>query len=140
MKKTIILLLNVMIISLSYSCNAQSTKESGSDALSKGDKVAVYYFHYTKRCVTCKAVEEESKKAVQDLYPEAYNKGMIAFHSLNLEEEKGKSTAEKFTVSGQTLLIVKDDKTVNLTNEGFMYARSNPEKFRKAIQEAIGEL
>jgi len=140
MKKVFLLLLNMIIISLSYSCNAQSTKESGSDDLSKGDKVAVYYFHFTQRCVTCRAIENGTKKAIDELYSEALNEEKIAFISLNLEEEDGKKMAEKLNISGQTLLIVKDGKQVNLTNDGFLYARTNPEKLREALRKAIGEI
>jgi len=32
-------------------------------------KVEVYYFHYTRRCVTCQAVEAESQKSFQRFIP-----------------------------------------------------------------------
>ena len=44
----------------------------------------------------------------------------IAFQSLNLEEEEGGKVAEQLNISGQTLLVVRDGKQFNLTNEGFM--------------------
>ncbi len=140
MKKTILLLLNVMIISLSYSCNAQSDKGVVSANQLQPDMVEVYYFHFIQRCATCKAIENETKKAINELYSEALNEEKIAFTSLNLQEEDGKKMAEKLNISGQTLLIVKDGKQVNLTNDGFLYARTNPEKFREALQKAIGEI
>lgn len=140
MKKTILLLLNVMIISLSYSCNAQSDKGVVSANQLHPDMVEVYYFHFIQRCATCQAIENETKKAIDELYSEALNNEKIAFISLNLEEEDGKKMAEKLNISGQTLLIVKDGKQVNLTNDGFLYARTNPEKFIEALQKAIGEI
>jgi hypothetical protein len=45
--------------------------------------------------------------------------------------------AQKFGVSGQTLLLVKADQKINLTNEGFMYAVNKPDKFREIINEKI---
>jgi hypothetical protein len=140
MKKGFLLLLSVVFISLSLSCNAQPDKEEVSENLSKSDAVEVYYFHFTQRCVTCQAIEDETKKAIDELYSEALDEGKITFIALNLEEEDGKKMAEKLNISGQTLLIVKDGKQVNLTNDGFLYARTNPEKLRESLQNAIGEI
>ncbi|MCK9305070.1 MAG: nitrophenyl compound nitroreductase subunit ArsF family protein [Bacteroidales bacterium] len=98
-------------------------------------KVDVYYFHFTARCVTCKAVEEQAKANVQSLYGEK-----VRFSSVNIEEESGKELAKKLKVSGQALLIVKGKKQINITNQGFMYAKSNPEKFKSIIKENIDPL
>jgi len=37
-------------------------------------------------------------------------------------------------------LVVKGNKKVNLTNEGFMYARTNPKKFKSIIKEKVDKL
>ena len=71
---------------------------------------------------------------------EALNEEKIVFVSFNLDNEEGKEMAEKLNISGQTLLVVKDDKQVNLTNDGFLYARTKPEILREAIQEAVGKI
>lgn len=140
MKREFLIVLNVILISLSYSCNAQSDKGVVSANQLQPDMVEVYYFHFTQRCVTCRAIENETKKAIDELYSEALNEEKIAFISLNLQEEDGKKMAKKLNISGQALLIVKDGKQVNLTNDGFLYARTNPEKFREALGKAIGEI
>ena len=140
MKKKFLLMFNVILILLSYSCNAQSDKGVVSANQLQPDMVEVYYFHFIQRCATCQAIENETKKAIDELYSEALNEEKIAFISLNLEEEDGKKMAKKLNISGQTLLIVKDGKQVNLTNDGFLYARTNPEKFREALRKAIGEI
>jgi hypothetical protein len=64
----------------------------------------------------------------------------MTFQSLNLEEASNKTIAEKLGVSGQTLLIVKGDRKINLTNEGFMYAVVKPEKFKEIINEKVDGL
>jgi len=43
-------------------------------------------------------------------------------------------------VSGQCLLFVKGDEKIDLTSDGFMYARSNPEKLEEKIKETITNL
>ena len=99
--------------------------------------IEVYYFHLTRRCATCNAVEKESIKALEALYPEKIKNGEITFLSVNIEEEKNNTLAESLEVTGQTLLFVMGDKKVNLTNAGFMYAKTKPEKLQTKIKETI---
>lgn len=114
------------------SCNAQQKKEIKA---SNSDKIEAYYFHFTARCITCKTVEAEAQKDIESLYG-----SKVPFVAINLDDESGKDLAEKLQVSGQTLLIRKGDTKINITNEGFMYARSNPEKFKSIIKEKIDGL
>ncbi len=114
-------------------CSAQTSKTSTQNSVSA--KVEAYYFHMSARCVTCKAVEAEAKKNLEALYG-----GKVSFHAINLEDETSKTIVEKLKISGQTLLLVKGDTKINLTNEGFMYARNNPEKFKSIIKEKVDGL
>ena len=134
--KMISLLFIVAIMGIS--CSGQSNKSentSKNTSLEKDEDVHVYYFHNTRRCATCKAVESESKNAVEELYGEK-----VAFTAYNLEKAKGEQKAEELGVSGQTLLIVSGDKKINITNEGFMNARSNPDKLKQIIKGNIDPL
>jgi hypothetical protein len=109
-------------------------------AVSAGDKVEVVYFHLTRRCVTCIAVENKTQEAIVALYPEAYSKGKITFASVNLEDEKSKPIAEKAKVTGQALIIMSGDFRKDLTSEGFMYANNNFEKFKSEIKKTMDPL
>jgi hypothetical protein len=104
------------------------------------DKVEVYYFHYSRRCATCIAVEEVSEKALNELYPDEMKSGEMTFLSVNLEEESNGPLAEKLKADGQTLLIVKGDQREDLTNNAFMNARTNPGKLKKAIKKTIDKM
>lgn len=132
MKKFILLSFILMLMS-SFLCDAQTAiKETKSDATAK---VEAYYFHMSARCVTCKAVEAEAKKNLEALYGRK-----VTFQSINIEDNSSKAIAEKLQISGQTLLLVKGNTKINLTNEGFMYARNNPEKFKSIIKEKVDGL
>jgi hypothetical protein len=117
----------------SLSCNAQTNKQEGKTNPSV--KVEAYYFHFTSRCVTCKTVEAEAKADIESLYGDK-----VSFQAVNLDDASSKALAEKLQVSGQTLLIVKGDTKINITNEGFMYARSNPGKFKSIIKNKVDPL
>jgi hypothetical protein len=121
------------------SCNTQPKKQQTVTA-SSGNDVEVYYFHTTIRCVTCNTIEAETRRIVEMLYPEQFKSGEINFTSLNIEEPAGKTTGERLGVNSQTLLIVKGDKKFNITNEGFLYAVSQPQKFSEIIKSKIDPL
>lgn len=92
----------------------------------------VYYFHYTRRCFTCNAVENITKESLLEFYGDKVN-----FISLNLDEEEGKDKGKELKVSGQTLLIVANGKNINITNEAFMHAKSNPDKLKNIIKATL---
>jgi hypothetical protein len=123
----------LLIVLASFPGKSQTVKQASQD--SKLIKIEAYYFHNTARCVTCKAVESEAKANLENLYGK-----MVVFQSLDLEDTANKAISEKLNISGQTLLIVKGDKQINLTNEGFMYARTNPAKFKSILKKKVDAL
>ena len=132
MKKFILFSFILMLMS-THSMIAQTSKKATQSSASA--KVEAYYFHMSARCVTCKAVEAEAKKNLETLYGDK-----VTFQAINIEDEANKAVVEKLKVSGQTLLIVKGDTKINLTNEGFLYALNNPEKFKSIIREKVDVL
>ena len=121
------------------SCNAQTEKKQAVSPAS-GNDVEVYYFHMTIRCVTCKTIEAEARKNIEILYPAQVKTGKISFIALNVQETPGKDVGARLGVNSQALLIVKGDQKINITNEGFLYAVSKPDKFKEIIKEKIDPL
>ena len=132
----------VFLIFVAFLLSSCSTQTSGDQkmAVSESGDLQVYYFHFTKRCATCNAIENETKVVLEIIYADQVQDGNIAFISLNLDEEEGKKMAEELEVSGQTLLLVKGDEIVNLTNEGFMNARTNPGHFHDILKNNIDKM
>ena len=108
MKNTgLILSVCLLIWGTILTCNAQVTEQNEIKEVISPDKVEVYYFHFSRRCATCQAVEDESEKALKDLYPEKVKSGEVIFLSVNLEEESNDALAEDLKISGQTLISRK---------------------------------
>jgi len=126
MKKIQLLSITIVLLFVNFISNAQTGNAT---------KVQAYYFHNATRCVTCKTVEAEAKTDLKELYGDK-----VSFQALNLEDKATQEIAKKLKVSGQTLLVVKNDKQVNLTNEGFLYAVTNPDKFKTIIKEKVDPL
>ena len=135
MKKIIILSISLFMIMGSLSCFGHTNKILViNNAITP--KVEVYYFHFTVRCVTCHAVEDNSKSALTALYPEKVKAGEYAFKGVNLDDASSKPVAKKLGVGGQTLLVVCDDKKIDLTSKVFLYAQ-DPAKIKAEIKKAV---
>ena len=119
---------------------AQNNQQLKDNQEISSDKVKVYYFHNERRCATCNAVEEVTKTALDEYYSEQLKAGIVTFQSLNIEDDENESIAQELRISGQTLLIIINGKKKDLTNDAFMYARSNPEKLKEKIHKTIGNI
>jgi len=135
MKKHISIIILAVIISSFFSANSQTPK--ATKVIAKPSKVEVYYFHYTRRCVTCQAVETETQKSILALYPLQAKKGLITFKSINLDDKSSEAIAAKCKAEGQSLLITSSNKRVDLTDKAFMYAKSNPAKLKAELKKII---
>jgi len=121
-------------------CTGQTNSKEAVTAGNNSDKIEAYYFHFTARCTTCRTVEASARENLESLYPDQVKQGLITFQSVNLDDDSSKDLAKRLGVSGQTLMLVKGDQKIILTNEGFMYAVSKPEKFKEIINEKVDGL
>lgn len=136
MKRILMLVLLATSFSM-ISCNSSTvTKEETATTVEQAD-IMVYYFHYTRRCATCNAVEDVTRLALKEYYADKLEKGEIAFQSINIEEKEGEATANKLEIAGQALLVLKGDQKTDLTEKGFLYAVSEPEKLKAEVKTAI---
>lgn len=135
MKTIKLIILAIIAFSFNTVVLAQDSNDKSEKTVVSESKVEVFYFHYTRRCATCNAVESVSKSALKELYGDK-----VFFSDYNLDEDNGEAKGKELEVAGQTLLIVSGDKKINITNEGFMNARSNPDKLKAIIKEKIDPL
>lgn len=126
-----ITLLPVMVLLLSMDLFAMLPAEP---------KVEVYYFHFTRRCMTCNNVEKVSREAVQNQFADKVKSGEITFKSVNLDEKEGEAIGKKIKTDGQSLVIVSGDKKIDLTDKAFMWANGTPDKLKELIGKTINDL
>ena len=137
MKKLISLSVVLFLVVSFFSVSSIATNNKTQPVVSKAAKVEVYYFHFTRRCVTCQAVETESQAAIAALYPAQAKKGVITFKSVNLDEKTSEALAKKCKAEGQALLVISGGKRFDLTEQGFMYAKSSPDKLKAELKKTI---
>ncbi len=140
MKKLISLSVIVVLVVSFFSVNSLAADKKTKTDVSKIAKIEVYYFHFTRRCSTCQAVETESQKAVSALYPTLLKEGKIHFQAINLDDKGSEALAKKFKAEGQALLVISGGKRIDLTEQGFMYALNSPEKLKAELKKTIDAL
>ena len=138
MNRIIRFLVAIIIVTGVSACNGSSP--SSPNALSPAmqeKKAVVYYFHFSRRCMTCNNVEKVSKEAVEQQFADKVKAGEISFQSVNLDEKEGEAIGAKYKIEGQTLIVISGDKRVDLTDKGFLYANESPDKLKAEIKKAV---
>lgn len=124
MKKAVLILILFVIIPMLH-VTAQN-KVSGIEA---------YYFHNTRRCMTCNTVEKVARESLKELYGDA-----IVLKSLVFEDQNNKAIVDKYKVEGQSLFLVKGNRKIDITNDAFMNAVRRPERLREKIKSTVESL
>jgi hypothetical protein len=138
MKSVKLLAVILMVYLCSVSCNSQTNNQKVAQTIGSS-KVSVYYFHFTRRCATCMAVEENAHKAVEALYPNEVKSGDYSFTSMNLDEASTKEIADKLGVGGQTMMVVRGDKKLIITSAVWMAAH-DLDKMKVEIKSGIDKV
>ena len=130
------LIVSLFVLIFVFAGNVKSFASSNIE----GEKTKVYYFHNTRRCPTCLAIEKETKKVLKEQpYSEARENGELVFKSYNAENAANKKLVKELGVTGSALIVIKDGKKINLTSKGFMYGLKQPEKLRQALRDALND-
>lgn len=147
--KKIILLLFMSVIALMISCNQTSKTESKTEVsvssqVSANQKLQIYYFHLTNRCVTCNSIEANVKRLLETNFKKELESGEINFKSINIEEKENYEIAEKYQTANASLFLTNvvqgKEKTIDLTTEAFSYSKNEAEKFKSIVQDSINVL
>ncbi|MEN6618784.1 MAG: nitrophenyl compound nitroreductase subunit ArsF family protein [Rikenellaceae bacterium] len=139
MKQILTLGLALIMMSGNLTVSAQDAKKQTAKQ-EVSPKVEVIYFHYTRRCETCKAVEANSKLALEELYVNEVKKGEYTFRSINLDDESSKVLAKKYKIGGQSLVVISNNNVIDITGQGFTNAKNLPklkEEIKKTVEKAI---
>lgn len=139
MSKTIKFFAVLAIGFMLTSCNGQSKSkvESVDQSVSK---IEVLDFHSTHRCMTCNAIEKNTKYTLDTYFSEEMKENKITFQVINVDEKDNEKIAEKFEASGTSLFlnVIKNGKEtqINLTDFAFMNG-TDQEAFSKELKSKI---
>lgn len=105
-----------------------------------GPAIKVYYFHGTHRCMTCIAIEKNTRKTLETYFSKQLKDEEIQFEVINIDLEKNQKMARKYNVYGSSLIVEHKTKAgyqrENLTNFAFTNGR-NEQKFIKLFKAKL---
>lgn len=123
------------------SCYGQNKNKPNSldDSVSK---IEVLDFHSTHRCMTCNAIEANTKYTLDTYFAKELKANKITFQVINVDERENEKIAEKFEASGTSLFlnVIKNGKEtqINLTDFAFMKG-IDKETFSKELKTKIDQ-
>ena len=128
-----VILLLTMCLSL-FACGNKNTKGSkAQEQQPPKDHVEVLYFHGKQRCITCAAIEKNTKED-----------GSLVFKSIDISQSENEEIINKYEVTWSSLFITKwkngKDSTENLTEYAFAKALSAPDTFKANVTQKIRQL
>jgi hypothetical protein len=133
----------IVIAFIFAGCNSFSQQNSPNSTTSKDAKILVYFFHGTHRCAGCINAEKATAAALNSIYKNQLDNGIIKFESINVEEEKNKALAEKYEAAWNKLIFVKNDNSgqiVELTQQAFSYGTDNQDEMNKIVKATVDNM
>ena len=103
-------------------------------------KIEVIDFYGTHRCVTCEAIEANTKYTVEHYYPTEQKEGKVEFKTVNVDKEENYNMAERFEATGTALFInvIKGGKETHIDLTNFAFAKGNDkEVFSQELKAKI---
>ncbi len=138
MKKLFILALSVA--AFMTSCGAQPEGQSSAETRTATEMkieegtVQVLYFHTKQRCITCRAIEEQTIAALKEL-----NNKSVKLRIVDVSSEEGEPIADKYKVMFSSLFLDNGKSAEDLTKMAFRYARTDADTFKKNLKEEIAK-
>lgn len=145
MKKLAIILMSVVaMVAMTSAAACGGKTENGNvkeTTVAAKNYVEVIYFHGKQRCATCRAIEQVTREVVEQQFAEQVKNGTVKLRIVDISDPKNEQIADKYEIAFSSLLVVKhigqNETVVNLTDDGFSYARNEPETFKKKLTESI---
>ena len=130
----------VLAISLLLtSCNGQN--KTNTTSLDKSiSKIEVLDFHSTHRCMTCNAIEANTKYTLNTYFAKELKDAKITFQVINVDKKENEKIAESFEASGTALFlnVIKDGKETHINLTDFAFLKGNQkEEFAKELKLKI---
>lgn len=130
-KSILIVLLAIFFIACgNKSGNNQTTTEVDASV------VNIYYFHGKQRCKTCIAVGDLAKKTIEEAYSGNDN---VKFIEVDTSDKQFEDLVNKYEVSWNALIIAKGDNSVDITEQAFANAISNPIVLSDLIKKEVNQ-
>lgn len=97
---------------------SQPSGEIGDPEPENADRIIAYYFHATRRCITCRKLESYTMEAVTIGFSDDMESGRLEWRTVNVEEPGNYHFVEDYRLSTKSVVIVdmRDGKQARWKN------------------------
>ena len=117
---------------------ADSTKLTEQQATQP--KLIAYYFHGTRRCVSCKKIEAYTREAIETGFAEQIKSGEVQWLTINTDEEANEHYRDDYKLYTKSVILSerKDGKEANWKNLQKVWELiKDKEAFIKYVQDEV---
>ena len=97
--------------------------------------LTVYYFHGTRRCMTCNRIEELTKKALDSKFAARLKAGTLVFRSIDVDEPANEHFIKDFALDSKIVVMRKGEKVEKFPEVWALVG--DPEKFASYIESGV---
>ncbi|QVY66196.1 nitrophenyl compound nitroreductase subunit ArsF family protein [Polaribacter sp. Q13] len=129
--------LTIVLILTACSGEKKKNEQSLDQAISK---IEVMDFHSTHRCMTCNAIEKNTKYTLNTYFSRELEENKITFQVINVDEKENEKVAEKFEAAGTALIlnVIKNGKETKIDLTDFAFMNGNDQDvFSKELKAKI---
>lgn len=139
-KITLFTIVTALFLSFTSCKNEAQTNTATNKDLASVSKIEVLDFHSTHRCMTCNAIEANTKYTLETYFSKELASDKITFQVINVDKEENEKIAEKFEASGTALIlnVIKNGKEeqIDLTDFAFMNG-NDQDAFSKELKTKL---
>ncbi len=136
----VIILISLGAIKKNNTTNANSSDETNNKTeVINAEKIQVFMFHSTQRCVTCIAIGKLANETVQEYFSSELTNGKIEFQEINIDLPENKELAQKFQASGSSLFInpIYNNQDHISQDTNIWRLTSNPNQFKSYLKSKL---
>jgi len=130
----------VLTISFLLSSCYGQTKSNEKNVNPSISKIEVLDFHSTHRCMTCNAIEANTKYTLNTYFSKELKANKVTIQIINVDEKKNEKIAEKFEAAGTALVlnVIKNGKETHVDLTDFAFMKGNDkDAFSKELKAKI---
>lgn len=116
----------------------QTATEIPAEATASENGTVVYYFHGTRRCMTCNKIEQLARAAVDARFKDDIAAGRLRFVSVNIEEAANEHFVRDFQLTSRTVVVAKNGKYERL-DKVWQLVHDEP-AFTQYVQDGVAAL
>lgn len=122
-----------------WSCQ-QPTSKSQVVSLSKVTETAdssiqIFYFHGKRRCPACNRIQQ----ITEETYAKYKQNPIINYYEVDIDNSENMPLAEKYKVTGSSLVVNVKGKPNDLTFEAFALALDEPDSLKILLYDVIAQ-